>query len=424
MLAAGRLRAICAHTAPRQRPRPPCRATSAASTASVAPEDPVATRGGLEGYAEALRRGATTATAAAQAYLARIAALDGKLQCYEHVAADSALAEAAALDQEAARGDGPGAGLFGVPVGVKDIFAIEGTPVRCGSALEERGVLDVTSLVGPEGGFVRQLRACGAVLLGKTKTVEFASGGLGINRVRGTPWNPADLETHRIPGGSSSGSAAAVGAGLCGLAVGSDTGGSVRIPAALCGIFGLKTTAGLWPTDGVLPYSATFDSIGLLTRSAADASTAFAALQGTPPVQAGPGTLASAVFGVPSSYFFDDLEKGVAEAVSGAMRRLEAAGATLVPIDLEAELSEVLGLRLAIVPVEFTQHFGDDDESRRENWERALPLMGSNVHRNALGLEVSGGDYLRAVRRVGSLRLEVEAKLAAAGITALLTPTV
>ena len=99
-------------------------------------------------------------------------------------------------------------------------------------------------------------------------------------------------------------------------------------------------------------------------------------------------------------------------------------GATLVPIDLEAELSEVLGLRLAIVPVEFTQHFGDDDESRRENWERALPLMGSNVHRNALGLEVSGGDYLRAVRRVGSLRLEVEAKLAAAGITALLTPTV
>lgn len=194
------------------------------STGAHLREDPVVAAGGLAGYAVALAEGSVTAAEATQAYLARIAALDGKLQCYEHVATDAAMEQAADTDSSTAQlGDGSCPGLRGVPIGVKDIVAISGMPVRCGSALEDLGILDVTSLVGPEGSFVQSLRAAGAIFLGKTKTVEFASGGLGINPVRGTPWNPADLSVHRTPGGSSSGSAAGVAAGLCALSIGTGT---------------------------------------------------------------------------------------------------------------------------------------------------------------------------------------------------------
>merc|ERR1711969_310813 len=121
-------------------------------------------------------------------------------------------------------------------------------PVRAGSDV------DVASLIGPEGSFVRRLRRAGSVILGKTRTIEFALGGAGgVNQRRGTPRNPCDATVFRGCGGSSSGSAAAVAAGFSAFAVGSDTGGSVRIPAAFCGLVGLKPTTGLWPTDGVFP---------------------------------------------------------------------------------------------------------------------------------------------------------------------------
>lgn len=262
--------------------------------------DPVVAAGGLAGYSAALAAGNTSAAEATQAFLARIAAQDGQLQCYQHVAADDALAQAAELDSSSSN---KGV-LHGVPIGIKDIYAIEGMPITCGSQLEERGILGVTALVGPEGSFVARLREVGCVFLGKTKTVEFASGALGINKVRGTPWNPVDRQVHRIPGGSSSGSAAGVAAGLCGFAIGSDTGGSIRIPAALCGIFGLKTSAGRWPTDGVLPYSTTFDTIGLLTKTAADAAVAFSAIDTEAAAGAPlrPVNISMEAFGVPTTY--------------------------------------------------------------------------------------------------------------------------
>eukprot|EP01043_Picozoa_sp_COSAG02_P054597 COSAG02_NODE_6206_length_3728_cov_3.315514_2_plen_323_part_00 len=310
----------------------------------------MAAAGGLAGYAVALAEGSITAVDATQAYLTRIAAHDGKLQCYEHVAKDAAVAQAADADSSVGPTDTRCTGLRGVPVAVKDIIAIHGMPLTCGSALEDLGILDITALVGPEGSFIRSLRTAGAVFLGKTKTVEFASGGLGINTVRGTPWNPADLTVHRTPGGSSSGSAAGVAAGLCGLSIGTDTGGSVRIPAALCGIFGLKTSVGRWKTDGVLPYSSTFDSIGLLTRSAADAAVAYSAIEAVngnvaacSPLQP---TSLRVKLGVPSSFFYDDLEPQVAAAIDGVLARLEEEGAELVPIDLSEELLDVVALRV------------------------------------------------------------------------------
>ena len=200
------------------------------------PKDPL---GGVsvEEFARRLRRGELTIEATVRGYLARIDALDPRLGAFEFVAADSALKSASALDRLLAAGCDLGP-LMGVPIGIKDLFAVNGMPVTAGSQM------DIADLVGAEGSFVKLLRKAGCVILGKTKTVEFAYGAAGTNTVRGTPWNPWDSRIHRAPGGSSSGSAVAVAAGLCAFAIGSDTGGSVRIPAALCGLFGLKTTVG------------------------------------------------------------------------------------------------------------------------------------------------------------------------------------
>jgi aspartyl-tRNA(Asn)/glutamyl-tRNA(Gln) amidotransferase subunit A len=163
---------------------------------------------------------------------------------------------------------------MGVPVAVKDIFTVDGMPTTVGSQL------DLEELLEAEGPVVRQLRQAGCVILGKTKTVEFAFGPAGTNALRGTPKNPWDAAVARLPGGSSSGSAVAVAAGLCAFALGSDTGGSIRLPAALCGFFGLKTTVGHWSTKGGSPLSSTLDSVGILSRSAQDAALIYATVSG------------------------------------------------------------------------------------------------------------------------------------------------
>ena len=115
-------------------------------------------------------------------------------------------------------------------------------------------IIKSDDITGIEGSLVKKLRSLGCVILGKTHTVEFALGATGLNKPKGTPKNPWDRNTHRIPGGSSSGSAVAVASGLAAFAIGTDTGGFRRIPA-LTGIAGLKTTKGVWPTDGIFPLS-------------------------------------------------------------------------------------------------------------------------------------------------------------------------
>ncbi|MDP6883842.1 MAG: amidase, partial [Rhodospirillales bacterium] len=265
------------------------------------PSDPLED-GGIRRFGERLRKGEITSEAAVKAYLGRIEALEPHLRAYEFVAADQALAVARSLDRLLTAGTDLGP-LMGVPVAVKDLLAVEGMPTTAGSKVE------VSDLIGAEGAFVKALKGAGCVVLGKTRTVEFALGGAGINRVRGTPRNPWDADVFRAPGGSSSGSAVAMAAGLCGFAIGSDTGGSVRGPAAFCGVFGLKTTKGLWPTDGVFPLSPTLDTIGLLTGSAADAALIAAALQGRPVTPSSPPR--GLRLGRPDDHFFDNLDKEV-----------------------------------------------------------------------------------------------------------------
>lgn len=178
------------------------------------PEDPLAE--GIAPYGQRLRASETTAEDVTRAYLDRIAALDSDLGAYQHVANDTALAHARAIDALLKSGVDLGP-LMGVPVAVKDLVAVDGMPTTAGSKL------DVADLIGGEGRFVRKLKRLGCVVLGKTKTVEFAFGVTGASTPQGTPRNPSDADTPRLPGGSSAGSAVAMVAGLCGFAIGSDT---------------------------------------------------------------------------------------------------------------------------------------------------------------------------------------------------------
>lgn len=215
---------------------------------------------------EALRVGAISSIELTEAALAWHERLHRRLNAYKHFDADAALSAARLADRELARGSAIHGGLLGVPVSVKDIYAVTGMPTFAGSARQLPA--DPWSR---DGWLVERVRRAGAVLVGKTHTVEFAYGGVGMNPHWGTPLNPWDTETARIPGGSSCGAGVSLWERSAMVALGSDTGGSIRIPAAFTGVVGHKTTKGRWPTDGVVQLSSTFDTVGALTRSVGDA---------------------------------------------------------------------------------------------------------------------------------------------------------
>ena len=344
---------------------------------------------GIAGFASRLRRGETTAEAATGAYLARIQVLDSHLGAFEVVDGANALAAAKAQDRLLASGTDLGP-LMGVPVGVKDIVAVKGTPARAGSKL------DVADLIGGEGAFVAALKRAGAVIIGKTKTAEFAIGRGGVNAVRGTPKNPWAPDDHVIPGGSSSGSGVAVAAGLSAFAIGSDTGGSVRLPASHCGVFGLKTTKGLWPTDGVFPLSPTLDTLGLLTASAADAAIAFAALGRRVPSQAHPGP--GLRLGRPKDHFFDHLDSAVAACVEVALDRLGRAGVELVDVEIP-DAAHMPACFDHMIPGELITNLGRARAS--EGLDAMDPVSADRVR---AGLDLGAGDFVAAVRRHGAWR--------------------
>jgi aspartyl-tRNA(Asn)/glutamyl-tRNA(Gln) amidotransferase subunit A len=235
-----------------------------------------------------LARGDTSSRAIVDACLARIDVYDnpqsgpqlgpqfGQLHAFIEVYRDTALAAADAADRERRAGTVRGP-LAGLPIALKDLLHIEGRQTTAGSKSWRGRISDHTATA------VQRLTAAGMIPLGKTHMVEFAFGGWGRNRPMGAPWNPWDAKTHRVAGGSSSGSAVAVAGGLCPAAIGSDTGGSIRIPAALCGITGLKPTFGRVSLHGAVPLSGTLDSIGPLAHTVDDAALLTAAMSGPDP---------------------------------------------------------------------------------------------------------------------------------------------
>lgn len=363
---------------------------------------------GISDFAGALRRGETTIAAALEDHLERIGVAEPDIQAFEHLAEESARQSAAALDDLISGGTDLGP-LMGVTVAIKDIFAVEGMPVRAGSNA------DVSELIGAEGRFVRMLRRAGCIILGKTRTIEFALGGAGgVNTRRGTPRNPHDRKTHRGCGGSSSGSAAAVAAGFSAFAVGSDTGGSVRIPAAFCGLVGLKPTTGLWPTDGVFPLCESLDTVGLLATTVADTAAIFAALKGTTLPEARPAR--NLRLGRLTGPFLEGLDPPVAAAFDAAIAALRATGAQIEDVRLP-DFGKAEEYYHAIVPAEFIASFG------LKRFEALRGELGADiVARGEMGLTLPAEHYIAMQRR--RHKLAHEAHAAIAGFDAWLAPSV
>jgi aspartyl-tRNA(Asn)/glutamyl-tRNA(Gln) amidotransferase subunit A len=278
------------------------------------------------------------------AYLARIAKLNRDLNAFVTVTRALARREARNLPSRSPiarpvhrspQSEGGSATadlmpLYGIPIAHKDLFETRGVRTTAGSRLFEDYVPENNAAI------VQQLESAGAVLVGKTNTHELGGGVTTINPFFGTTRNPVDRT--RIPGGSSGGSAAAVAARLCLAATGSDTGGSVRIPAAFCGCVGFKPTFGRISTQGLIAASPSFDHVGFLTRTVEDAQIVFSATSSaSPSSNASPSSSASPSrvrVGVARGYFFEDLERVVADAVGVAIEGMKARGATIRDVSL------------------------------------------------------------------------------------------
>ena len=328
-----------------------------------------------------LQAGRLTAEAVVAASLTRIEALNGKLKAFVRVDPDRALADARHLDHLAKLGV-PKGPLFGIPLAIKDIIDVAGLRTGGGSLTREKA--------GPaaaDAEVVTRLRNAGAVVIGKVATVEYAFGGWGSNETVGTPHNPWDLAKARVPGGSSSGSAVAVAAGLVPGALGSDTGGSIRLPSSFSGLVGLKTTAGLIPKTGVLPLSDILDTIGPMTRTVADAAILFEVLLGQAlgTYQPGPvdhtAPFHSLRIGVP-------VETGVTlhadteRAYQEMQERLKAGGATLVPVRFPMSLADYAAPCGMFLAVDSYRHYGalaEEEPNRLGAPVRMRMLSGKGV---------------------------------------------
>lgn len=340
----------------------------------------------------ALAGGARSSRALVEDCLSRIAVENPRLHAFVTVFAETARAEADWADAAAARGT-PLGPLHGIPFAVKDLADIAGHEPSFGSRCYGRGVAKRTAPA------IARLREAGAILVGTTHMVEFAIGGWGTNYAMGTPRNPCDPDAHRVPGGSSSGSAVAVAAGLVPFAIGSDTGGSVRIPASLCGIVGLKPSSGRIPLEGIAPLSPTFDTLGPLTRTAADAGLVADIMAGVAPSIIGP-SLPRRIGYLPLAYL-DPIESEIVSGYLAAIDALRGRGHELVPVHLPLEATDYQRRNGTIVAHEIYGRLG---ELARDNTRPLDPYVRQRV---LAGAGIGAAEYadLLSDREVAILRM-------------------
>ena len=375
----------------------------------------------LTALAHLIQSGTLSPVDLTEHFLTRLEALDDTLHAFRLVTRERALAEARAAELALRHGLEVGP-LHGIPYAAKDLFDVKGLPTTAGSPLLQDNIAARDATV------IRTLRQAGMILLGKTNTVQFAYGGVGINHHHGTPHNPWHATPH-VPGGSSSGSAVAVAAGLAPMALGSDTGGSVRIPAALCGTVGLKTTVGQVSRAGVFPLSWSLDSVGPLTRTVEDAALVYHCLQGRDPHD--PATQAFQAQDVLSSLhagvrglrlafaetaFWDQADREVVQAVRACGDIFAGLGAQVSSIDFpEAAEAQALNPRGLVVAAEvYTLH-----QARIEAHFAAYdPIVSERMMQ---GKHISASDYLNTTRAWTALRAKVQTTLQ--DVDAILVPT-
>jgi aspartyl-tRNA(Asn)/glutamyl-tRNA(Gln) amidotransferase subunit A len=265
----------------------------------------------LQGLAAALRARKVSSRELVTQALREIERLDPKLNAFITVTGDAALEEATARDEELARGIDRGP-LHGIPIAHKDLMRTKGVRTTAGSKIFSHYVPQRDAAI------VTKLREAGVVSVGKTGLHELAYGITSNNPHFGAIHNPWDLK--RIPGGSSGGSAAAVGAGILPFATGTDTGGSIRVPASFCGVVGLKPTFGRVNVSGVLPLGFSQDHLGPLTRTVRDAAIAFQAMADSPTdyVPAADSDLTGLRIGFPQSFFMERVDPEVEASIRAA----------------------------------------------------------------------------------------------------------
>lgn len=323
---------------------------------------------------------------------------------------EGAIAAARGADGRLAHGEALPV-LAGLPVSVKDLYDIAGRPTRAGS--NQR---DDAAPAAHDAESVARLRRAGAAITGLTNMSEFAFSGVGINPHHGTPRNPSDASTARIPGGSSSGAAVSVALGQAVAGLGSDTGGSIRIPAALCGLVGFKNTQARTPLAGAFPLSFTLDTVCAMTRCVDDCLIIDAVLAGAPlPVV--PRPLQGLRLALPQTLLLDALEPAVAQAFQRALQTLSQAGAHIVEVPL-AELAEIAQIN---APGGFSavEAFAVHRDAMRTRRERFDPRVAARI---ALGDGVSAADYITMQRRRRDWIVRTTHALA--GFDAVVCPTV
>ena len=357
-----------------------------------------------------LRSGAVTSMALTEHALERINTIDPQINSFILLTRESALAEAAAADAAFAKGIDKGP-MQGIPHALKDIYGTAGIRTTCHSKVMIDNVPTEDSVVAAK------FKAQGAVMLGKLATHEFAIGGpsfdLPFPPAR-NPWNPA-----HIPGGSSSGSGAAVAAGIVRMAMGSDTGGSIRGPAGYCGTIGLKPTYGLVSRRGVFPLSYTLDHCGPLSWTVEDAAIAMEVIAGFDPLDPASADVPTPDFrgklgkgvqglrlGLPRHWFAkaDGVSAETLRAIDDAAQTLAKLGATIEEIELpDYELYNACG-RVILLSEAYAVH-------EKDFQTRPLDYGLYTYLRISMGAFTSSADLTQAMRLRRELSLALNAKL-------------
>jgi aspartyl-tRNA(Asn)/glutamyl-tRNA(Gln) amidotransferase subunit A len=373
------------------------------------PADPLATRSFAQ-YAADLRSGSISALSVVEAYLERIRQLNPKIDAVSVLDDDRALAAAKGIDCLLQAGQDPGP-LAGLPILVKDLYQVNGLTITAGSRLDVREIAPCD-----EGPIIVSLRQAGCIILGKTRTTEFAMGG--FNLTHPLPWNPCDLKTKRMTGGSSHGSAAGMAAGLCAFSLGSDTGGSVRQPAAFAGTVGFKASPEYWPTAGVFPMSTGLDSLGVFAKTAGDAHWVVSNLPfvRNPSISGIDVPAESLRFGLPSHHIFDHCDAESKQTFEQALVRLRAAGVRVEAIEIPevAEMDAVFG---GMVPTDVLAFVG------RERFLAAEKILDPVVWaRTQAAFDLKATDYISIQRKFKDICQQVNRRLA--GLDGWICPTI
>lgn len=341
----------------------------------------------IETLALKLRNGDTSASELVEIYAERIDSFAAKSRAFISLDLERARASAAAIE----RNSDIDSQLKGIPYACKDLFDVAGLATTAGS----RVLAD--NIAQQDAETVSRLDRAGAIFIGKNNLHEFAYGATGENEIYGTPANPYDPA--RLAGGSSSGSAAALGYGLCAAALGTDTGGSVRAPAALCGLVGFKPTFGRISTEGVIPYSWSLDHVGTLTRSAADAAILFEALA-LNLRKSDPTRLDKLTIGIPETFFFERCDGEILDRVDHLMGFLRETGAKLEPVTMPSMEST----RTVSLTVQMPEALSYHNRYLEQRGELYSPDFRAGL---ALGQCLLAEQYIRAKRFMESYRREM-----------------